>query len=285
MKDVSFRFIKWNLPVFICFTVIVYAVLNTVEKNNKLSTMERLGYQITQQAASALETWISDQIKIVKLIASSPYVISACKSPENAEIVNKAHDFLLSFHNRFGYYENIPIALKMPDNKTVEISVKGKVKNVGNGQFFTDTVKGNTIGKCGPHFSYIKAIYENKECFISEVYPSILRGNPIFVISAPVKDEKGNLIGVAVLAPQMTYFTDLFVKDTKVGQTGYMFFVDDRDMLISHPDTKLILNKNEIEKIRPISSQILKGKTEFKAEFDGTRKTFISQKIKIEDPA
>ncbi|WP_207677925.1 methyl-accepting chemotaxis protein [Desulfonema magnum] len=243
--------------------------------------MKRLGYQITQQTASALENWVTDQIRIVKIIANDTHVIEACKDPEDAEKVREAHEVLLSFHKQFDYYENLPLASKMSPDKTVEISVDGSVIKVGDGQFFTDTVKGKTVGKAGPQRSYIKKIYENKDCFISEVYPSILRGNPIFVISAPVKDENGNIVGVAVVSPQMSYFTDLFVKKIKVGETGYMFFIDDRGISISHPDTTLILNDKTMEKQSLVFSNILKGKTEFKSQFEGIEKTYIARKVNI----
>ena len=129
--------------------------------------------------------------------------------------------------------------------------------------------------------SYIKAIYAGRQYFISQVYPSLLRGNPIFVIAAPVKNTVGNLVGVAIIAPQMSYFTDLFANSIKVGRTGFIFFIDDRGMILSHPDPKMILNKEMVKNADPITSRILSGESRFTIEFDQKVKNYISRRIQL----
>ncbi|PIF02926.1 MAG: hypothetical protein CR990_00235, partial [Desulfococcus sp.] len=85
MKDISFKFIKWNFPVFICFIIAVCIILHQIEKRNQLSTMKKIGRQVTCQTATALEHWIEDQINILKLIAHDKRIVEACKHPENIE--------------------------------------------------------------------------------------------------------------------------------------------------------------------------------------------------------
>ncbi len=109
-------------------------------------------------------------------------------------------------HAQHPYYENIPLALKMADGQTMAIDVQGEKKIIGNGNFFIDTVQGKTIGKCGPQFSYIKNVFAGKPYFISEVYPSILRGNPIFVVAVP--SSKPVNPGSDHRFPRMDYFTN-----------------------------------------------------------------------------
>lgn len=132
----------------------------------------------------------------------------------------------------------------------------------------------------------MKELREGKYYFISQVYPSLLRGNPIFVVSAPVKDEDGRLLGAVIVAPQMSYFTELFVDKIKVGKTGYMTFFDDPGLLIGHPDKTLILNHDVVEATRPITSRLISSPKEelsFQERYKGTEMLYAGSKVDIPD--
>jgi len=281
-QKLSFAFIKWITLVIVFVFFMVCIIVYQSEKNNQLKAMEKLGYQATKITGKTLENWIKDQVSMVKIITNDSRIIEACKNPQDKSKVDLAQKFLQSIHNNYPYYENLPLVSKLSPEDSFTIKIKGKEIPIGDGQFFTDTVGGETIGKCSPDYSYIREIYNGKEYFVSEVYKSILRQNPIFVISAPVKDETGKIIGVGIISPQMDYFTDTFVKTIEVGKTGYLSFVDERYMIISNPDEKMILNVNEIEKVKPIIQKGIKnqGKT-FKSNFKGEKKLYIFNKINI----
>ena len=280
-RKIAYRLLKWTIPLLILFLASLSWIIYAIESNNQKAAMTGIGDQATEQTAIALENWISDQIRIAQMISRDERVVKACENPGDPDRVQDAHQFLKSLHEQFPFYENLPLASKMSPGDSIEIDVNGKSKSVSNGQFFTDTVDGKTIGKCSPKMSYIKAIYEGKDYFISQVYPSLLRGNPIFVISAPVKNSAGSLVGVAIIAPQMSYFTDLFVNSIKVGKTGYLFFIDDRGMILAHPKAEYILNKDTVSKVEHITSGVLAGKRQFTADFEQTTKYYISRRIDL----
>ena len=52
---------------------------------------------------------------------------------------------------------------------------------------------------------------------------------------------KSAVIGAVIVAPQMNYFTDRFINSIKAGQSGYMFMMDDRGMIIAHPEKENII--------------------------------------------
>lgn len=280
-KRISFQFIKWTVPVLIVLFGILMTVVYSIEKSNQDQTTLAVGKQATEQTAIALENWISDQILIVKTIAGDSRVIAACESPENPGLRTAAHTYLKSMSERYAFYENVPLVAKMPPDKKVEITVKGETRTVGHGQIFIDTVGGNTIGKASVKASWVKNIFEGKSYFISQVFPSLLRGNPVFVISAPVKNSAGKLIGLAAIAPQMSFFTDTFVKNVAIGNTGYLFFLDGRGMVLAHPDQSLILKEAAMEQIKNISSKVLKNETNFSEEFEGHERRYVSRYINL----
>lgn len=283
-QKISYVFIAKSLPVVILLFIVICAIIYKVESTKQEDAAKMIGSDAVEQTSSVLKNWIDDQVRIAQMIAANKAVIKALQSPDNAFSVDQAHDYLQSIHERFPYYENLPLSLKLAEGETLEIQVGEEQKIIKNGAFITDTVGGKTIGKCNSTFSYIKAINEGKEFFISQVYPSLLRGNPIFVISAPVKDKEGKLLGAAIVAPQMSYFTELFVDKLKVGETGYLFFVDDRGMLIAHPDKKMILNKDAVKTIKPITSKIFASSSHdisFQENFKGKEKFYTATKVDI----
>ncbi|MEA2038804.1 MAG: methyl-accepting chemotaxis protein [Thermodesulfobacteriota bacterium] len=237
---------------------------------------------IARQTNQALTRWIEEQIRIAKVVANDPRVIDACLYPLDDRIRARTQEFLSEVHKLYPYNENIPIAIKQPDDKTFTLDVNGEKKIIKNGTFFIDTVDGKTIGKCGPHFSYIRNILEGKPYFISEVYPSILRGNPIFVVSAPVKKD-GELIGIAVIAPRMDYFTESFLKDSRIGTTGHLIMIDDRGMIISHPKRELILSQEAMQNLKPIMDDVRGGKSHFLERLDGSLKSYAVAKFTSKD--
>ncbi len=239
----------------------------------------------TPSTAIALQNWIADQVRMAQMIAADERVVAAMENPADPQAIQTANGYLKSIHARFPYYENLPLSVKLDPGQSIPVDVNGETRTIKDGNFITDTVGGKTIGKCGPQFSYIKALNDGKTYYISQAYPSLLRGNPIFVISAPVKNAAGKLIGVAVVAPQMSYFTEVFIDQLKVGETGHVFFVDDRGMLIAHPDKKMILNEDAVKTIKPVTDRLFSDPAEFvafNAQIQEQEMFYCGHKVAIE---
>jgi len=284
-KKILVRFLLWSLPAVSLFFVLICGIIYVIESSNQERASRTLGQKTVEEISITLQNWIGDQIRMVQMIAADERVIAAMENPTDPAALQKASAYLKAIHARFPYYENLPLSVNLEQGQTISVNVNGETKTISDANFITDTVGGKTIGKCGPQFSYIKAIREGKPYFISQVYPSLLRGNPIFVISAPVKNSANKLIGTAVVAPQMSYFTELFIDKLKIGNTGYIFFVDDRGMFIAHPQKEMILNKDAVEKIKPITSRLFAGTAkfvEFNAVFEGQDNFYCGSKVAIE---
>jgi methyl-accepting chemotaxis protein len=279
-KAISTRYILTVLPVLFVILAVLGGSIYLLNRQHVMREFEQQGLLATQQVANTLQNWIQDQVRISKMISQAPEVVEACSNPRNHQAAAAAQRYLQSIHQQFPYYENLPLAAKMADGDSFEIDVKGDKKTISSGKFFVDTVEGKTIGKAGTQLSYIQAVFGGKDYYISEVYPSLLRGNPIFVVAVPVKKE-GTVVGAVILAPQMSYFTDQFVKNTKLGETGYVFFFDDRKITISHPNKSLILNKESVARVEPIFSKVVAGLTNFSATFDGVAKRYVGVKVTI----
>ena len=250
-KKISTRYLEWLIPIIgLCFMLFGMYTYNLL-KEKSIDTNKEITFKLCNEVSKALHAWISDLISIGKTVSADPRIIQSCLNPENTEYRDIAEKFCEEVHRRFPYNENIPVAIKLPPNKTFKRKINQKWIPISNGTFFIDTVQGKTIGKCGTHISYIPPAFEGKDHFISEVYPSILRGNPIFVISFPVK-LNNEVLGALLLSPNMKYFTDRLLENITIGKSGYMWMMDDRGLIISHPDKNYILSKENGEKIAPL---------------------------------
>ncbi len=279
LKSITTKYILSIFPIIALFTLCFCIVIYQLEKNNSIKQAKELGLVISEEIANTLEGWLENQIKTAKIIAENPDIIQLCKTPNQPGIYQKAQVYLQQIHDGIGYYENMPIAIKLPEGESIEIESNGTMKKVSNGKFIIDTVNGNTIGKGNPELSFIKAIYEGKDHFVSEVYPSILRGNPVFVIAVPVKDESNRILGVAMVAPQMDFFTNAFINSLQIGKTGSFMMVDNRDIVIAHPEQKNILKKDAILPIKKTIDEMFKEKRFAFAETDGETKLYVSSPV------
>ncbi len=275
----SFRFLRWIIPL-LTLSFLLFGVTGFFVTRGSLVQFSRQSSSLlTDQTKVALVNWIQDQIYLAQTIAAEPKVVSAILNPTDEQARADAHSYLQQLHDRYKYYENMPIAIRLPPGKTYSINVNGDQRVIKNGTFLVDTVQGRTLGKCGPDFSYIKNIYEGAPYYISEVYPSILRGNPLFVVSAPIKHD-GQVIGVAVFGVRMDYFTNLFIDPAKVGETGYLMMFDETGKVIAHPDKKLILNESESKKIGHITEAVLHGTdSSFFDSYQGVENLYVVSRL------
>lgn len=282
-NNVAGQFLIYIIPVLIISLLIFSGIFFTFLKNQEIDKHSASAEILIEKTNKALMQWIDSQISIAKIIAANPQIIDICLNPLNEEARQTAQLYLSDMHARFKNNENIPIALKLDNDESLDLNINGRKIEITNGNFIIDTVKGKTIGKCGPDFSYIPPIFEqDKEYFISEVYPSILQGAPIFVISVPVKIDS-KVLGAVVVAPRMDYFTDMFIEDAKLGNTGYLFMIDDRGTFISHPEKEYILKNETNNSAANIIQNIKAGENSFVTYYDDIKKIYSVARFTSDD--
>mgnify|MGYP000844002386 FL=1 len=277
-RKISTQYLLLLIPAILLLFLAFGFVAYTLGKPEALKNNYELAEVVTKKTNQALMRWLEEQIRTAQTIARDPRIMAVALSPEDQQKRADAQKFLSEMHARYPYYENIPLAVKLAPDRTIAVDVHGEKRLIGNGNFFIDTVGGKTIGKCGPEFSYIRNVFAGKPYFISEVYPSILRGNPIFVVAAPI-EHNGEVIGATIVAPRMDYFTEFFVEKSVIGATGYLSMIDQDGMIISHPQKSLILNKKGPTLVKPVTDRIAAGESSFLSDFAGTVKAYYVEKL------
>ena len=91
---------------------------------------------------------------------------------------------------------------------------------------------------------------------ISAPYPSAKNGRPIIMMTAPIYDKHGNLIGLLEGAVDLLgsyLFQD--IAGTKIGTNGYLYLYTKERIMISHPDQSLLMKDSVPPGVNPLFDQ------------------------------
>lgn len=273
------------VPVMVMILVILVLIYTLVLYNNETESAKKdfieIGLHLTGQSAQSMELWIEDQITMSQLVADHPIIKTLLQFPTNPVNRYEARVLLEGLHNRYSYYEAIPIAIFTDEPFTV-LNRRESV-SINNGTFVMDSVQGNLVGKGGLGLSYVREIREGKAYYISEIYESINSGEPIIAISSPIY-YNDTLLGAAVVAPKIDYFSSRFVKEARYGESGYMFIIDGRGLTVAHPDSKHIMKTYEEQgpSEQQIINTILSGQTYFQDVYNETNKSYYVKRVVLD---
>lgn len=112
---------------------------------------------------------------------------------------------------------------------------------------------------------------------ISGVIKSRLSGNPIFTITKWIQN--GDSVGAIIAIVSLNTFTERYVNSIKIGSFGYAYLVDEKGLMISHPDPSLVLTTNTITDLGFGDKFFEAEKGIFKYEYKGDEKLAAYQHI------
>ncbi|MBW1974792.1 MAG: Cache 3/Cache 2 fusion domain-containing protein [Deltaproteobacteria bacterium] len=84
---------------------------------------------------------------------------------------------------------------------------------------------------------------------------------PVLPLCVPIYDSKGDIIGTLALVLKASYLMEI-VSGTKVGQTGYAYMIDNKGLIMAHPDPSLIMKLNvmKYKGLETLGQHMLSGK-------------------------
>lgn len=77
------------------------------------------------------------------------------------------------------------------------------------------------------------------EMIVTPVFENTLDQNHIFAMYSPIY-YRGTMQGILYVEYSLNYLNELFVLDRKAGESGYAFLLDENNLVISHPDARVI---------------------------------------------
>ena len=265
------------LPVIAAALLLLNYISNQVVKNEIYVVKTELGETITSDIEKGFEIWIEDQIVLANTIANEPSIIEACLNPYDAGKYEKALKHLKIIKNKYEYYENIFTLSYHGSPEPIEIVVEGENKSLPDGSIFMSSAGSHVVGLAAGR-NYSTELRGGKEYFLSEVYPSLVSGTPIFVLTVPVYHE-GQLIGAAGVAPKTTYFTERFGTQENFGANEYVFIMDEEGNVLAHPDSTYVLTEEGKTALTPLNKKIQNNEYLFEDDFGGNNNLYIAKKM------
>ncbi|MBU3106095.1 methyl-accepting chemotaxis protein [Clostridium gasigenes] len=125
-----------------------------------------------------------------------------------------------------------------------------------NGTVIIDSAE-SIVGKDLSTMEYYTSLKETNKLQVSKVKKSLATGNPICVIAIPIL-KNNQLEGTLLATVNLTTISNAYIKDVRIGSSGYLFILQADGTTIAHPNSDELLNQNflKIDK----STEILKNK-------------------------
>jgi len=185
---------------------------------------EELNAQLEQVAESTVKilgAWIADRQLDIRNWSGQETYLSAMKEGIIGKAARKtATDHLAKLRTDYAYYENLVLADRNGEIIAAAIPEHVGAINISDRDYFRKSMRGENV--------------------ISDVIRSKGSGNPVFVISSPVK-ERDQVQGVFLAIIELGAFSSRFIDPIRIGEKGYAYVYNRQGILLSHPDKNNIL--------------------------------------------
>ena len=128
--------------------------------------------------------------------------------------------------------------------------------------------------------AYFKKAMTGEVC-ISEPVLSRTNNEPVSVIAAPIKRD-GKILGVLIVGLDLSKFSESMITPIRIGQEGYVYLMDGKGKMISHPEKKYIM-KLDVSQFDWGREMLSKESGTVFYMFDGHQKVMTFKRLKAAD--
>ncbi len=232
---------KLLIPILIIFTVCMCTATIFSFVRSKTALESAIEGEIDQLAASTAEhlnSWVNRTQKDITAWSRESIFTAIFTDVENKETVrNEINQTMARLAKEYGFYELLVMADRNGDVIASAVpSHIGRI-NVKEREYFKKSMTGIP--------------------FVSDVIRSKSSGQPVFVISAPIRTDKG-IEGILFGVIDLGYFASRFLNQVQIGESGYIYAYNAEGIMVVHPKKDLILkmDMNEFE----FGRQMIKNK-------------------------
>jgi methyl-accepting chemotaxis protein len=223
---------RFLLPTIVLLTLSL-SVSTLISYYNASSTLESSTREQMQRISTwtltLVTTWLGDRkVDVVSWANQKTYGTALQDSFMGKAARQAASAAMAKLKNDFVHYESISLLSAKGDTlASSDNALIGKL-NLGGQEFFEKAMQGEVV--------------------ISNISKSGVTGNMVFNIAAPVS-VKDKVQGVMLGTVDLDAFANEFIINQKMGKTGYAYMVNDKGLVVVHPDKSLVseLNLNDLD--------------------------------------
>lgn len=214
-----------KLILFFTITlIIVCGGLGLISYNHSSQSLTKEIYQRLPEKAEDTATIIDERLKnyvsAIEILARRDRLRNMTNSWEDKlKIINEEI-------KRESYITAIGIA----DLNGIAKLSGGEEIQIGDSEYFKQAIKGET--------------------YISEPFLNNLEQQLVFVVSTPLKNDQGDVVGIIMASWNASVLTDM-ISDITFGKSGYAYMVNNQGTVIAHTNSDLVTNLyNPIEEAK-----------------------------------
>jgi methyl-accepting chemotaxis protein len=204
----------------IILAIFVYSYVSRIILEQNYKSMD----QIVEENDRLLTQWLEDQVDKAEMLALKNTFRDACYGKN----LNKAKADIEQLFKKSQGLENMFLAY--PDGQIFLLAV-------GDAQQLKIDISKIDL------YSNNASKARQGEVWISNAGKSPATGKPVSLITAPIIDNN-EVIGIVGTPVELTYFSDKFITNQKIGTTGYTFIFDPNGIALAYPDKDQILKLN-----------------------------------------
>ncbi len=206
---------------FLIAGVIIYIQLSS----SLMEITEERAVHIAADTSELIHVILTKEIELATSIAVDPVMVEASKSAD----YRLAQTKLEAICERIGKsLYNLFLADKMGTIRADSRFKEQKGLNLSDRDYFQRAKQGKT-SIFGPYWPR------------GDATPDM----PIFMVSVPIQDEKG-FLGIIGM-PFETNFTAKAISEKKAGKTGFSFVINQKGLILTHPQKEYTLKRNLFE--------------------------------------
>jgi methyl-accepting chemotaxis protein len=221
--SLSARFAVWTSAVIVASTLGLTFTVYFVSSHALTAQADEEVDRIVGSTAEALDLWIGSRERDAVNLSELQPLVAACKDRKLAE----AQPVLTRIQSRSPFYENVFLADQ-------------------NGKLFLDSIGGKSIGIDLMSMEGFRVNVEHArlgEVWMGEVMKSPATGRPVTLLTAPIRVGT-QLVGILGTPIELSDFSNTFVKQHRIGKTGYLYMFDRSGTVLAHPDPARIMTVN-----------------------------------------
>lgn len=224
-KTLRSKLLAFFLLVTLIPLVFVGYISYQTQKQELTSFIEQSLLTYSNEIALDIESMLAERISDLKYLAKNPILVD-----ENAT----HEDVKAQFKSFLDIYSNYTDVLLVDTEGHTVVSFNEKIvgNDLSDRKWFQRSLQG--------------------EIYLSDIYFSPILQEPVLIMSAPVVDSDGNIIGVISPLLDLNYLWKTINKFSELDQmvdfNGYAFLLNKSGVIIAHPYHEKILTENHLEK-------------------------------------
>jgi methyl-accepting chemotaxis protein len=222
--------LSWNVSIatFLLSAVIALVVFYLIVNSVKSSVIQQMvASNLSNNAVS--EDFLKRKKEDMILFTKTPEVIKATRT-RNLDIMSL--ELSKRYSNGNNFYENTFI-IGLDEGYTVLATGLPNQQGVGYRMWDNEAIDRKILLKA-----------RAGEPVVSDAHKSPITGEPVLLLLAPIKDGK-EVIGIAAFPVAFYQYIHSFMKNQKIGETGYFVILGKDYTVIHHPNFKEVLTNKQ----------------------------------------